>query len=57
LLFDPWEHERFERAGRENARLLNPLLSYLNRVDFLREAIAVLGMIASIFYLFGYFKP
>lgn len=40
--------------SRENARLFNPLLNILNRIDFIREAIAIIGIITSLLYLFGY---
>ncbi|CAK68962.1 unnamed protein product (macronuclear) [Paramecium tetraurelia] len=53
LLFDPWSQERFERMSRENARLFNPLLQVLNRIDFIREAISILGILSSLMYLFG----
>jgi hypothetical protein len=33
LIFDPWSQERFERMYRENARVLNPLLPTLSRID------------------------
>lgn len=33
LIYDPWSIERFERVCRENARLYNPLLVHLTRID------------------------
>ncbi|CAD8075952.1 unnamed protein product [Paramecium sonneborni] len=53
LLFDPWSQERFERMSRENARLFNPLLQILNRIDFIREALSIFGILCSLMYLFG----
>lgn len=39
--------------ARENARLFNPLLNITNRIDFIREALAILGILSSLLYLLG----
>ncbi|KAM3135773.1 hypothetical protein pb186bvf_012170 [Paramecium bursaria] len=53
LLFDPWCHERYERMWRENARLFNPILQFNDRIDFTREALAILGIASSFLYFMG----
>jgi len=45
---DPWGKERFERLARENARLNNFFLDYLEKTDTLRESLAVILLPAAI---------
>lgn len=54
LIFDPWAQERFERSCRENARLYNPLLNTLGRIDQMRETIAVIGILSAPMFVLGY---
>lgn len=53
LLLDPWAAERFERLFRENARLFNPLLSLVSRIDNFREFVALSALVSSFLFFLG----